>query len=86
METKTVSIGDEVIFIDSKRQEHNALVTHVWGAETYPDDGGIRPSLNLVYVLADDKRDDQYGRQLQRETSVVHQQLNAAGCNAWREK
>ena len=54
------NIGDSVFFHDEKGDEHEALVTCVW-SET---------CVNLVYVSGDENREDEYGRQIERKTSV----------------
>lgn len=56
-----VKIGDTVIFTDEYRKDHNALVTAVWGKDC----------INLVRVSGDDAKTDPYGRQIERNTSVV---------------
>jgi len=90
MEAK-LKVGDHVIFLDSHRKKHPALVTAVW--DVFPsDENGVHhitdeqhpPSLNLVYVAEDTSREDQYGRQIERTTSVVHVSLNAARGNCWK--
>lgn len=43
------------------------------------------PSLNLVFVSDDMAKDDSYGRQIERETSVVHQSRQPAHGNFWQE-
>lgn len=70
-------IGDTVTYVDSLRQERPALVTNV-GA---PDEA---PWLNLVVVSDDPARDDSYGRQIERFTSVVHQSRQTAPGNYWK--
>lgn len=62
--------GDHVIFVDAKGQEHDALVTEVFGSETWTRDYE-GPCINVVFVSTDENRTDQYGRQLERVTSVV---------------
>lgn len=79
-----VKIGDTVEYVDVYGRPHNALVTIVW-------DGGHvsgfndKPSINLVYVSDDDSHVDQYGRQIARNTSVVHESVQAAHGFFWRE-
>ncbi len=57
-----VKIGDSVKFIDAMRNKHHALVTAVWSEHC----------INLVFVSEDENRTDQYGRQIERHTSVIH--------------
>jgi hypothetical protein len=82
MERKFVNVGDHIIFTDTHRKEHSALVVEVWdgGAEQRMDS---LPSLNLLYVVDDETRMDQYGRQIERESSVVHREMNSAGANCY---
>jgi hypothetical protein len=65
-------IGDVVEFVDELGNEHNAIVTQVWGD---PDNN---PSINVVYVTDNENSTDQYGRQLERKTSVVPANLQPA--------
>lgn len=53
-------VGDSVIYTDPVRVDHSAIVTTVWSADC----------VNVVYVSADEAKQDQYGRQIERETSV----------------
>ena len=64
--TRTVAIGDSVVFRDSVGTPHKSLVTNVFG----PDDGN--PSINVVFVSDDESQKDPYGRQIVRNTSVPH--------------
>ncbi len=73
-----VNVGDAVVFIDEKRQQHCALVTEVHG------DPGSRPSVNLLWVSDDPNERDQYGRQINRDSSVVHRDATYEG-NCWIE-
>ena len=74
---RMMKVGDRVAYIDPSRNERNALVTAVWTAEPHP-------SLNLVLVSDDAKKEDQYGRQIEHVTSIVHQSMQGAGCNCWK--
>ena len=82
MERKLISVGDHVIFTDTHRKQHSALVTEVWdsGVEQRRDS---LPALNLLYVVKDETRTDQYGRQIERESSVVHVDFNSAEANCY---
>lgn len=65
-----VKVGDAVIFADPLRNEHDAVVTAVWG----PD------CINVVFVSTDESKTDTYGRQIERETSVSrHSENNCFG-------
>ena len=61
-------VGEVVIYVDRVGREYKALVTAVWG-EWKADPP---PSLNVVFVSNDPEKDDPYGRQIERETSIVH--------------
>lgn len=74
-----MEIGNHVVYVDEYGKEHQALVTAIWGMET------AMKSLNVVYVNKDEKASDQYGRQLERATSVVHESAQAAHGRKWRE-
>lgn len=75
-------IGDHVVFVDSLQRECQALVTAVWGTATYPYNRA--PSINVVTVHLDAARGDQYGRQIERFTSVAHQSGTTAPGYYWR--
>jgi hypothetical protein len=71
-----VNIGDSIIFVDTSRVEHEALVTTVHGSEytriTEGKEVICQPCINLVYVSDLESKQDQYGRQLERASSVQH--------------
>lgn len=64
-----VNIGDAVVYADSVREEHAALVTDVHSQNC----------VNVVVVSADKTKYDSYGRQMERYTSVGR--FNEAGMN-----
>ncbi len=74
----TPDIGDAVTYVDPQGRSRNALVTCVFsrGEEA-------RPSINVVVVSDDPAKDDPYGRQMERWTSVVHKDDQAAHGNYW---
>lgn len=74
-----LKVGDAIVFIDEHRQSHEALVTKVWVSV------GNMPGVNLVFVVNDESKTDNYGRQIDRRTSIVHlsQQPARASCWAW---
>lgn len=93
--TRSIKKGQCVIFVDEDRVEHSALVTNIWGSFQWDDEKPLVsapgtpennwPScLNLVYVLQDENRTDQYGNQTRHVTSVVHQSFNTAGGYMWK--
>jgi hypothetical protein len=61
-------VGDHVIYVDPVARQHDALVTAVWGPTC----------INIVYVSGDKTRDDTYGRQIERQTSLCHRSLSPA--------
>lgn len=74
-----MKISDAVIFVDQLGVEHNALLTAVHGTTDQFD-----PSVNLLYVSGNTTESDQYGRQINRESSVVHTSSQGAHGNYWR--
>jgi hypothetical protein len=94
---RQLQVGDAVIFYDEYSRPHNALITAVWGerylisCETESDlkfMGGIQekiqePSCNLLFVSSDEKKDDCYGRQIERRTSCVHAVSQMAPGFSW---
>lgn len=74
MEHRKPQIGDPVVFVDPVAVAHAALVTNVFGDKC----------VNVVFVSKDDAKGDPYGRQLERNTSCVHQSLQQAHGNYWR--
>lgn len=74
------TIGDAVLFHDSKGRAQQALVTQVWGGP----EGPLMPSLNVVVVSLDGARMDNCGRQIERYTSVCHGSVQRAHGYYWR--
>ena len=73
-------IGDAVIYTDEVGVEHDALVTVYWGGD---HEGG---AMNCVYVSGDPAKNDPYGRQLERASSVSRQSEHTAHGRHWRPK
>lgn len=72
------AVGNDVIFHDTLGRPHHAIVTAVHG-----DINGWKPEhnlpcVNLVFTSSDDSKQDQYGRQLERASSVVHKKSQGA--------
>lgn len=88
-----LSVGCHVIFTDEHFVDRDAIVTAIWTASHEFAKNGFVPhddeyikstSLNLVYVSGDSSKDDPYGRQIERSTSVVHASFQGAGGACWR--
>jgi hypothetical protein len=75
-------LGEVVVYVDEHGVEHLALVTNGFRA---PEGQTWKPALNLAYVSSDEAKLDQYGRQIERRASVVHQSSQAAPGNCWKE-
>ena len=86
-----VSIGDPVVYVDSKSQNQPALVTAVWGSTETGEygqwsewkEGQMAPSVNVVFVSDDPSRKDEWIRQIERSTSVPHKTSQSAHGNYW---
>lgn len=81
MERK-LEIGTPIIYVDAHRVGHHALSTIVWRQGPYQQ-GDSEPGCNLVIVSSDPAKDDPYGRQIERFTSVVHLARQPAGGWCW---
>jgi len=70
---KQKKVGAHVVWIDSLRKQHDALVT-VWWSDT---------CCNLLIVSDDEAKKDDYGRQIERNSSCVHKSMNSAQAMCW---
>lgn len=81
---RNYSTGQAVIYVDAYGVKHDALITKWWNGdqtiEMYLSQYGD-PGCNLVYVVKDESKTDSYGRQILRETSVIHKSRQAAPGN-----
>lgn len=86
MERKQPHVGDHVIYTNEVGVDRNAVVIAVWGdvAEQGSSPYGGMPGLNVVMASADPDCTDIYGRQIERETSVVHKTDQPAHGCYWR--
>lgn len=66
-EPYTPKVGEVITVTDEMGVEHDALVVVYFGG-TQPD-----MALNCVYVSGDETKSDNYGRQLERLSSVSRQ-------------
>jgi hypothetical protein len=64
--------GEFVKVVDEFGQLHDGLVTNCWNRTT-----------NIVYVTADDTKTDQYGNQIERQTSCMHKLDTSAPGRYW---
>lgn len=85
---RQVNVGDPVIYTDKYRRDHSALITCVHGESYAVEQNGEtfdqHPCVNLVFVVDDDGRQDDYGRQIERATSVSHSRQQTGGGFCWR--
>jgi len=81
MMPKHPQVGDVVVYHDENGGAHNALVTAYWGDPTTDAYIGC---LNLVFISTDDSRRDQYGRQIERFTSISHKSAQHTHGFYWR--
>jgi hypothetical protein len=65
------TIGANVIYVDERGNPHNALVTH-WHSQD---------CCNLLFISSDEMRCDNFGRQIERRSSCVHQKVMPAHGN-----
>ena len=77
---KELKVGQSVVFYDSLRIAHEALVT-MWFSDT---------CCNVVYVSKDEKKNDSYGYQLERYTSTGHKKFQGdtifGNCWCWPDE
>lgn len=78
---RRLAVGDHVLLTDEFGADHNALVTATFGWREY---GQREDGCNVVIVHSDESREDSYGRQIDRYTSVVHRSEQPADGNFWR--
>jgi hypothetical protein len=60
--TTKEEVGQHVIYTDEVAVDHDALVTAIWGPAC----------INVLYVSEHESKQDQYGRQIERPSSVSH--------------
>ena len=66
--------GESVVYVDPVGVQHAALVTQLWSPTC----------VNLVFVSSDAARQDTYGRQTERTTSLMHASVVPVHGNYWR--
>ena len=86
--TRQVEVRDFVIYTDELRLDHNAMITCVHGESYAVEQNGEEfdqhPCVNLVFVVGDESKVDDYGRQIERYTSVTHSRQQTGGGFCWR--
>lgn len=70
-----VKVGQAVRFVNEHGIEQDALVTEVWG--------DVNPGINLVFTSLNKEKSDNYGRQTERHSSVVHKSSQPAHGMYW---
>lgn len=79
-------VGERVIYVDKYAVPRDALITIWWSGgqlvEEYVSANG-EPGCNLAFISGDPARDDSCGRQIERETSVVHKTAQVAHGFYW---
>jgi len=71
-----INIGQAVTYVDPRGQDRPAVVTNVFGKDD-------TPSINVVFVNDDESQSDNYGRKIERATSVPHGDQQKAHGNYW---
>lgn len=81
-------IGSAVVYVDERGRPRPALLTAIHGGDPYgrecDDEAESIPSVNVVFVTGDASRQDSYGFQIERNTSVVHESDQSAQGMYWR--
>ena len=72
-----MKVGDVVIYHDERGVAHNALLTSAW-------EGTENPTVNLLFVSGNESEQDSYGRQMKRESSVIHVSTSTVHGRYWR--
>lgn len=74
----SIQIGQAVTFVDTRGNPRPALITNIFG------DPSEYPCINVAFVNNDVNQKDDYGRKIERMSSVVHQKSQTAHGNYWR--
>jgi hypothetical protein len=88
-------IGQPVIYVDEHALPRPALLTAIHGEMYVLKEGETVgnshkagdtyfPCVNLVFTSADGSKTDDYGRQIERESSVSHKNDSSAHGRYWR--
>lgn len=74
---KDVNVGDAIVYHEPDGTGKNGIVIAVWSQ-------GPSYCLNLVTIEDDPARDDSYGRQIKRPTSISYKDNMPVHSNYWR--
>ena len=77
-------VGQPVIFHDAHERPIPAILTAIHGSVYEREGIKHYPCVNLVFCSLDNEKTDPYGRQIERQTSVVHKHSQSAGGFYWR--
>jgi len=69
---QSVKVGDHVVFADQQGRHQNAIVICVFGKNSWDEESDFGPTINVLFADQNPEREDSYGRQSKRETSVPH--------------
>ena len=72
------------VFQDGQWDDAKAKEAEAAGKPVSVIDQSFMPGVNVVLVSQDPKKDDPYGRQIERETSIPHQMNQVAHGFYWR--
>lgn len=72
MEMRIPNIGQHVKVVDEHGTTHDGLVTNRWNQ-----------TINCVFVTNDGAKTDQYGHQLERQSSCMHKSTSSAPGRYW---
>ena len=76
-------VGQHVVYVDQWSIPRDSLITIWWLSQPAYQPQNPTPGCNLVFIEGDPKRDDSCGRQMGRETSVVHKSNQVAKGRYW---
>ena len=79
---RSIKNGDHVMVMDERSVLHDGLVTNCW-ASGPTKDGEPGPTINVLFVTADESKRDQYGDQIERLSSCSHKLRTTAPGRYW---
>ncbi len=73
-----LKVGDPVVYVDPVVVPHNAVITAVWSETCLKV-----VYVNVVYVSGDKSKEDTYGRQIERQTSLLRKDIQTVHGQYW---